>query len=157
QAIGNVTVNVHTPGGVSDNYNMVVQPAAPAVFRSTLSDATIVPTVMRSTNNLLVTDTNPVHHGEELVIFLTGMGAVTPIVDTGLPAPSDPLASALTTPVVTLGGAKLAIEFAGLAPGQVGVYQINARVTGDVPQGLAVPLLIDQGGAQHSLDLRVVQ
>ena len=159
QAIGNVTVTVHTPGGVSDNYNLVVLPTAPAVFRSGVAgDDPAVPTVMRSGNNLLVTDTNPVHRNESLVIYLTGMGAVSPIVDAGLPAPSDPLAEALATPLVTLGGVKLPVDFAGLAPGEVGVYQLNVRVPGNAPQGLAVPLTISQGtGSAHTLSLRVVQ
>src|SRR5207249_6231809 len=116
-----------------------------------------VPTVMRSSNNLLVTDTNPVHRNDELVIYLTGMGAVTPLVDTGLPAPSDPLAEAQTIPGVRLGGMTLPIEFAGLAPGEVGVYQINARVPGNAPQGLTVPLTISQGFGEHTFSVRVVQ
>jgi uncharacterized protein (TIGR03437 family) len=158
QAIGNVTVVVHTPGGVSDNYNMVVQPTAPAVFRSGVAgDDPNVPTIMRSSNNLLVTDTNPVHRNEELVIYLTGLGAVSPTVDTGLPAPADPLAQALTTPVVRLGGVDLPVDFAGLAPGEVGVYQINVRVPGNAPQGLSVPLTITQGDNLQTLNVRVVQ
>jgi uncharacterized protein (TIGR03437 family) len=158
QAVGNVTMIVHTPGGVSDNFNITVQPTAPAVFRSGVAgDDVNVPTVLRSSNNLLVTDTNPVHRNDTLVIYLTGLGAVTPLVDTGLPAPSDPLAEAQSIPTVKLGGMTLAIDYAGLAPGEVGVYQINARVPGNAPQGLTIPLTISQGVTDHTFAVRVVQ
>jgi uncharacterized protein (TIGR03437 family) len=158
QAIGNVTVIVHTPGGVSDNFNLTVQPTAPAVFLSGVAGPEIdVPTVVRASNNLLVTDSDPVHRGDTLIIYLTGLGAVSPVVDNGTPAPSDTLALALTQPTVTLGGVNLGILYAGLAPGEVGVYQINVTVPQSAPQGLSVPLTITQGTSTHTVDVRVVQ
>jgi uncharacterized protein (TIGR03437 family) len=158
QAVGNVTLVVHTPGGVSDNYNLTIQPTSPAVFRSTVAgiDETI-PAVVRASNNLLVTLSNPVHRDDMLTIYLTGMGQTSPLVETGLPAPADPLATALTKPTVRLGGVDLNIDYAGLAPGEVGVYQINARVPINAPQGLSVPLTITQGTSTHQIDVRVVQ
>jgi uncharacterized protein (TIGR03437 family) len=158
QAVGNTVVVVHTPGGVSDNFNLIVPATSPAVFRSGVAGPEdTLPTVFRADNGLLVTDSDPVHRGDTLVIYLTGMGAVTPIVGNGLPAPSDPLATALAFPSVTLGGTSLSIDYAGLAPGEVGVYQINATVPSSAPQGLSVPLVIGQGGLDHTLNLRVVQ
>ena len=86
QAVGNVVIVVHTPGGVSDNFNLVVPPNAPAVFLSGVAGpATNIPTVFRADNGLLVTDSDPVHRGDLLVIYLTGLGAVTPVVGNGLP------------------------------------------------------------------------
>jgi uncharacterized protein (TIGR03437 family) len=159
QAIGNVVMVVHTPGGVSPNYNMTVQPAAPAVFLSgSAGPLTNLPTVVRQSTDLLVTSSNPVHLGDQIVIYLTGMGAVTPVVANGTPGPSNPLAMAIAPPVVTLGGANLSVEYAGLAPGEVGVYQINAIVPPDAPQGLSVPLVVSQGGSTQTINnLRVVQ
>ena len=37
QAIGNVTLILRTPGGQSDNYNLVVEPNAPSVFLATVA------------------------------------------------------------------------------------------------------------------------
>ncbi len=157
QASGNVTMIVHTPGGVSDNFNLTVLSNAPAVFLSGVAGpVTNLPTVVRADNNQLATDSNPVHHNDTLVIYLTGMGGVTPVVDNGMPAPSSPLAISLVQPTVQLGGVQLPIAYAGLAPGQVGVYQINVRIPGNVPQGLDVPLTITQGGFTNTFSLRVV-
>jgi uncharacterized protein (TIGR03437 family) len=159
QAVGNVVMVVHTPGGVSPNFNMTVQSTAPAVFLSgSAGPLTNLPTVVRESTDLLVTDSNPVHLGDQLVIYLTGMGAVSPVVANGNPSPSSPLAMAIAQPQVTLGGVSLGVEFAGLAPGEVGVYQINAIVPPNAPQGLSVPLVVTQGGTTQTINnLRVVQ
>jgi uncharacterized protein (TIGR03437 family) len=159
QAVGDVVMVVHTPGGVSPNFNMVVPPTAPAVFTSaSAGPLTNLPTVLRQATNLLVTDSNPVHLGDMLVIYLTGMGAVNPMVANGNPSPQNPLAMALSAPQVTLGGVTLGVQFAGLAPGEVGVYQINATVPLNAPQGLSVPLVVSQGGSTQTINnLRVVQ
>ena len=67
-----------------------------------------------------------------------------------------PLATTLTPPTVTLGGVNLPVVYSGLAPGQVGVNQINVNVPSSVPPGLSVPLVISQGGSSNSSTLRVV-
>jgi uncharacterized protein (TIGR03437 family) len=157
-AIGAVTVNVHTPGGVSDNFNLTVQPTAPAVFLSgTAGPQTNIPTVIRAQNNQLVTDSNPIQRGDTLIIYLTGCGQTTPIVGDGLPAPGTPFALTLVPPSVQLGGQALSMMFAGLAPGQVGVCQINASVPRSVPTGLGLPLTITQGTSAQTLSLRVIE
>ena len=155
---GNVTLILRTPGGVSDNFNLSVLPAAPGIFRSSLGDqANDIPTVVRSRNNLLVTLSNPIHRGDDVVIYLTGLGRTNPAIDAGTAAPGDPLALTLSEPVVTLGGIELPIVFAGLSPGQVGVYQINATIPGFVPLGVEVPLAIRQSGGSTAVAVRVVE
>jgi uncharacterized protein (TIGR03437 family) len=52
---------------------------------------------------------------------------------------------AVTDPVVTIGGAVATVTFAGLAPGIVGVNQINIIVPDDVSLGDAVPLSVTVG------------
>src|SRR5262249_1408717 len=62
QAVGQVTLVVHTPGGVSDNFNLVVPTTSPAVFLSGQAGPdTNLPTVVRVTNGLLATQSNPIH------------------------------------------------------------------------------------------------
>jgi uncharacterized protein (TIGR03437 family) len=154
---GNVTVVLRTPGGISDNFNLTILPTAPGVFRTgSAGPATDLPTVVRSRNGQLATLSNPVHHGDTIEIYLTGLGRTSPSVEAGTPAPFAPLASALIEPVVTLGGVQLPVSFAGLAPGQIGVYQINAVVPSIVPTGLSIPLAITQSGAATALEVRVV-
>jgi uncharacterized protein (TIGR03437 family) len=50
----------------------------------------------------------------------------------------------------------LQVQFAGLIPGQVGTYQINAAVPHKISAGSEVPLVIEQGGISTSFNVRVV-
>ncbi len=154
---GSVNLTIHTPGGVSPSYNLDLSDAAPSVFMSgSAGPQTGLATIVRADNGQLVTPTNPVHPNDTIIIYLTGMGATSPQVNAGMPAPSSPLAYVSSMPNVTLGSYPLAVSFAGLAPGFAGVYQINASVPFGVPGGIAVPLTISQGGNSTTLNLRVV-
>ena len=157
QAVGAETVVVHTPAGTSGNFNLIVQPNSPAVFLSGVAGPqTNLPTIIRLANGLLATDSNPVHPGDSLVIYLTGLGQTNPAGTTGFPAPGNPLSNALTSTAVTLGGMNLPLTYAGLAPGEVGVNQINLNVPGGVPTGIALPLTITQGTGNVTVSVRVI-
>ncbi|MGA3025304.1 MAG: hypothetical protein ABSF98_11065 [Bryobacteraceae bacterium] len=157
EASGNVTFTLLTPGGISNNFNTVVSSAAPSVFMSgAAGPETGLPTIIRANNdNQLVTASDPIHGGDTLVIYLTGLGLTSPQVADGAAAPLSPLAYS-AQPVVTLGGAPLDVFFSGLTPTLVGVYQINATVPKNVTQGLSVPLAIGLGGNATTINVRVV-
>ena len=158
QAAGNVSISMHTPGGVSNTFSLTLLTGAPAVFHSGVSgDLTNIPTVVRFSNGLVVTSTNPVHRGDILTIYLTGLGAVNPPVADGVPAPLDPLSTTLVKPTVQIGGSSCPVLFSGLVPGYVGLYVLNVSVPSSTPQGLSVPLTISEGGFSYSQNVRVVQ
>jgi uncharacterized protein (TIGR03437 family) len=155
---GNATMVLRTPGGISNNFYFTILPAAPSIFRTgTAGPAVGLATVTRADNNELITPTNPIHPGDGIIIWATGLGRTSPPVDSGLPAPAAPLATAVIAPDVTLGGVSLEVTYAGLVPGEVGVYQINASVPGKVPLGMEIPLVVSQGGVSTTLSVRVVK
>jgi uncharacterized protein (TIGR03437 family) len=157
QATGNTTLILRTPGGVSPNYNLTILPTAPSVFHTGVAGPlTDIPTIVRSDNNLLVTDANPIHHGDAIVIYVTGLGQTNPAQTEGFPGPSSPLAGILIPLTVSIDGVNLQVLYAGLSPGQVGVYQINAVVPKNVPSGLQQTMTISQGGNATSVQVRVV-
>ena len=157
EVAGDGAMVLKSPGGVSNTYSFRVQLAAPTVFRDGVAGSeTGIATVVRARNGELVTFSNPVHAGDDLVIYLTGMGRTTPDVRTGYPGPKDPLAHAALPPDVTLGAAGLPVAFAGMTPGEVGVYQINASVPWWTPSGKDVPLTVTQAGVATTLLVRVV-
>jgi len=158
QAVGDVTMILRTPGGQSDSYNLVIQPNAPSVFMAAVGPETNVPTVVRDDDNELITSSHPIHRSSNtpLTIYLTGLGPTAPSVATGLPGPSNPLAMTITPPTITLGGVNLPVLFSGLAPGLVGVDQINVSVPFTVPEGMSVPLAITQGTVSTTIPERVV-
>jgi uncharacterized protein (TIGR03437 family) len=155
QVDGSATMILRTPGGVSDNFNLVVRPAAPSVFRSAQDPQ--ISMIVRHKNGELVTLSNPIHRGDKISIYLTGMGRTNPPIDAGVPAPSDPLLPVLLEPVVRIGGADLIVTFAGLSPGQVGVYRIDAEIPGAVPLGAGQTLIVDQLVGSTQVSVRVVQ
>ncbi|MBK9168327.1 MAG: hypothetical protein IPM24_12775 [Bryobacterales bacterium] len=155
---GSAQMVLRTPGGVSDNLNFRISPQAPAVFLTGMAgDFENLPVIVRESNNTLVTLSNPVHLGEDLRIYATGLGLVSPQVDAGQPAPVDSPVEARVKPVVFLGETELEVLFAGLRPGEVGVGEIRVRVPwAGVNRGLQVPLRIVQGAQQVEVQVRVV-
>ncbi len=154
---GSATLVLHTPGGVSDNYNLNILSTAPSIFfTGTAGPNTNIPLVIRTTNNQLVTLSNPVHPGDHLVMYATGLGSVTPSVATGAPGPSNPPAIAQVLPIVTIGGISMPVLYAGLVAGDVGVYQIEVSVPIHIPEGFNIPLVISQGSYSTTLQVRVV-
>jgi uncharacterized protein (TIGR03437 family) len=154
---GRTTMTLYTPGGVSDDYYVNVQAIAPAIFLSgAAGPITGIPVVVKNSNQELVTPTNPIHAGDDISIYAAGLGPTSPEVPAGFPSPGTPLASNLQLPDVTLGGIPLAVSFAGLAPGEIGVYQINARAPNKPVTGMEVPLTITQGGLTATINVRVI-
>ena len=96
-----------------------------------------------------ISSSDPAKPGEEIILYLAGMGQTEPPVRSGAAAPSGSLSKALTQPAVSIDGQPAEVVFAGLTPGSVGLYQINLRVPADAKSGdLAVQ--ISQGGAQSN-------
>lgn len=154
---GSTTLILRTPGGASDAIRVRVVPGAPGIFRSgTAGSESGIATIIRATNNELVTVSNPVHRGDDLIIYATGLGRTNPEIPVGSPAPFEPLATVLEMPKITLGGVALPVFFAGLTPGLIGVYQVNVLVLRSVPTGFDIPLRIEQSTGATTVAVRVV-
>lgn len=98
-----------------------------------------------------VSKDNPAKRDERLVIYATGLGATKGGgVNPGEPAPSSP--PAVTDKVQVFFGnpgyreAEMIVEWSGLAPGLIGIYQIDIRVPGTRIRGPALPVQIRIGG-----------
>ena len=92
----------------------------------------------------------PARRGEILLVFLTGLGAVSPAVADGAPGPANPLSRTTQLPTVRLGGRVCELLYSGLAPGFAGLYQLNIRVPSNAPLG-TLPLSIET--AEHFTDM----
>ena len=82
--------------------------------------------------------------GDIIILYGIGFGPVTPdspagIIDQGQNATN----SAVT---VTIGGVTAQVQYAGLTPGSLGLYQFNVVVP-DVPANDQTPLVVSLGGA----------
>jgi uncharacterized protein (TIGR03437 family) len=90
------------------------------------------------------------------MIFATGLGQTSPVAVSGAAATASPLEEANAIPTITLGASTLPVSFAGLVPGFVGVYQINAGVPQNIKSGSQVPLVISQNSSSTTFSVRVV-
>ena len=85
--------------------------------------------------------------GEVVQVFATGLGATNPVVASGALAPSaEPLARVNAEVTAEIDGKPARVFFAGLAPGFVGLYQVNVEIPGGVTPGPAATLVLRQAG-----------
>lgn len=100
---------------------------------------------------------NPAARGGVAQIFATGLGATNPAVASGQAAPSDPPAVVTNPVTVTLGEVSAPVQFQGLAPGFVGLYQINVEVPAAVAPGPEVAVVLTQNGVASNTVTVAVQ
>jgi uncharacterized protein (TIGR03437 family) len=100
----------------------------------------------------------PAKRGTDYInIFATGLGPVTNQPASGAPASASPLSWATAAVTVTIGGVPVTPSFAGLAPGWVGLYQVNVQVPANAPVGDAVPVALSVGDAASNQVTMAVQ
>lgn len=114
--------------------NVYVEAAAPAIF--TQDSSGIGPAAARkASDQSLVTADNPLHAGEFVELYATGLG---------LTAPKKGLDYAVQQPTVTVGGVNCPVTFAGAAPGYIGLDQINCMIPAAV-SSVSAPVVITSG------------
>jgi uncharacterized protein (TIGR03437 family) len=101
--------------------------------------------------------TRPAIRGEFLSIYCTGLGDVKNRPANGAPPSGSALASTVATPSVSIGGAPAAVVFSGLAPGFVGLYQVNVQVPNNAPSGSGVPVVVTLAGTSSNTVTIAVQ
>jgi uncharacterized protein (TIGR03437 family) len=86
--------------------------------------------------------------GGLISIFCTGLGPVTNQPATDVLASNTSVTTAI--PTVTIGGIQSTPSYSGLAPGFLGLYQVNVQVPSNVSTGNAVPLFLSIGEQQSN-------
>jgi uncharacterized protein (TIGR03437 family) len=122
---GSVTVQVKLGSQVSASQTISVDAFSPGIFTI---DSAGTGAILHASNYLVVSSSAPAQPGEYILIFATGLGSLRTPVPSGAPAPSNPAAETVTAPIVAIGGISSQVSFSGLAPGFVGLYQVNAQV-----------------------------
>jgi len=154
QSEANLTATLNGQASAAQTVN--IAPYAPAIF-TTNSQGTGQGAILDSTN-YLVDSNNPATPGSTyLQIFCTGLGPVTNQPETGAPAPFYPLAYTTAAVTVTIGGIPVNATFSGLAPGYVGLYQVNAQVPAGLPDNAATPVVISTDAATSNTVTIAVQ
>jgi uncharacterized protein (TIGR03437 family) len=171
--VGGTQINAQVPFGLGINtqqqlivqngnalsvpQSLVVAAAQPGIYTQDLSGKGPGIITDYTTGNQEITASNPAHIGDTLVIYCNGLGAVSPPVPTGTPAPTNgTLTQTVNAVTVTIGGVSEAPEFAGLAPGYPDLYQVNAVVPAGVQPGNSVPVVLTVAGQSSPAVVTIV-
>jgi uncharacterized protein (TIGR03437 family) len=133
-----VTLTVFDGENVPVSVQLVVSAVAPAIF--TYSGGAPIPFTTAA-------------QGQEVYMFITGAGAVSPAVLTGQTPPANATVSELPAPVdavtVTVGGASATVDFVGEPTWSVGVIQVNYTIPTGVTPG-AQPVVVSINGVESA-------
>jgi uncharacterized protein (TIGR03437 family) len=152
---GALSAQVIVNGVASSSPIVASVPASPAIFTMDQSGSGQAAAVLNTGQASAPSGsfpglTQPAQPGDFLTIYATGLGLVTNTPPSGSPGLANPLSETTTVPLVTIGGAPATVTYSGLAPGFVGLYQINVLVPPNLPTGDALPLQVSIGGVTAS-------
>jgi uncharacterized protein (TIGR03437 family) len=146
-ASGSLQVTVESGLGVSPPLNTSMQAASPGIFTLDSIEpgqgAIVVAdrqTVAMIRNASLPSE--PAMPGDYVAIFATGLGPVSSAIVEGQEGPADPLATVQSHIEAWIGGQPAEVQFAGLAPGFVGTYQVNAKVPANLRTADRTPVTL---------------
>jgi uncharacterized protein (TIGR03437 family) len=131
------TFKVTSNSTTSNPVTMYVRNSSPGIF--SLSQNGVGPAAAEHADYSVVSSSNPAHPGETVMIYLGGLGAVSPAVQDGYAAPTNPPSSATGSVSITFNSQTGVVPaFAGLTPTAAGLYQLNVTIpstlgAGDVP------------------------
>jgi uncharacterized protein (TIGR03437 family) len=89
---------------------------------------------------------HPASPGEVMLIYCTGLGAVSSTPADGAAGSGQ---TTIAQPTVTIGGQKGTVQFSGLAPGFVGLNQVNVQLPASLQSGNQA-VVIEIGGASSN-------
>jgi uncharacterized protein (TIGR03437 family) len=154
-----VSVTVAVAGNASVASTLQLATANPAIF-ATNQEGTGQGAILIANSALLAApagaSSRPAAKDESVSIFCTGLGGVMIAQVSGQPAPSG-LVPTRVMPTVTIGGKSAVVSFSGLAPGFVGLYQVNVAVPPAALLGDAIPLVLTINGFRSNTVTLAVQ
>jgi uncharacterized protein (TIGR03437 family) len=120
---GNATLSVTVNGAPAGTGTVPVQASAPGLFLISEGGAAVV-----NQDGTVNSPSRPAASGSVVSAYLTGLGPVNPAGVTGAAAPSNPLSTVTGSVTAAIGSTPAIVQFAGLAPGFAGLYQVNIVV-----------------------------
>ena len=159
---GTVNIAVKSGGVNSAPVSFAVQGSAPGIFLQ--GDARAI--AQNQADNYSLNDKNhPAAAGSYIALYMTGQGVVDNPVPDGMVTPQSPLSQSILPYSATIGGQDAPIQFLGLTPGNIGLFQANLRVPdlrpGDYPVVVTIGGSVSNAGLislyGHGSDSAVIQ
>ena len=108
----------------------LVNATTPGIF--TIPPGGISYAAAEHSDGSLVTTSSPAQIGETIAVFVTGLGDVFPSIADGAAGVSGKTSNAITAYV---NGTAATVMYAGLAPGEAALYQVNVTIPSGVTSG----------------------
>jgi uncharacterized protein (TIGR03437 family) len=142
---------------------LLVQAAAPGIFTANSQGSGQAAVVNQDLT--INSASNPAPAGSTISLYGTGQGQVSPSVQDGTAAPTTSYTFTLAVPTtngtaclnspnsmcVAVGTAFANVPFSGLAPGFIGLWQINVTLPTGVQTGSAVPVNVVIDGSKSNV------
>jgi uncharacterized protein (TIGR03437 family) len=135
-------------------YTVPLNTYSPGIFE--FSDNGHLSAAATDANGVVFTQANPAKRGQPIVLYVNGMGPVDHQPPSGEPTPMPPPLANTVLPTVTIGNIAAHVDFSGLSPGWVGLYQINVDVPPTASTGLQ-PIVVSIGGVDSKVSVLPVQ
>ena len=145
-----LTVRSTRLGQASGGVQIPVTVTSPGVFRMDVGGEQRAALFHADDLTLVIPD-YPAERDEYLILYATGLGAVRPPVPAGEAAAEDPISMTVQDVSVTIGDHPYEVISSELAPGFVGVYQINIYVPGNRVRGNDLPAVVTAGGVSSAI------
>ena len=154
QGQSSVKLKVNAGYLLSSVYTVPLATYSPGIFE--YSDNGRKSAVAQDAGFNLITQANPAKRGQGIVLYCNGLGPVSNQPASGEASPAGPLAKANGTATVTIGGANAQVDFAGMTPGTIGLYQVNVTVPANAPTGNQ-QIVVSIGGVSSQISSIAVQ
>lgn len=126
------TVQVNNNGSLSETITEFVNPGTPGVFTNP-ADGLGYAAALHADYSL-ITENSPAQPGENISVYLTGLGQVFPPISDGAPGSSSNFNNTVNTITASIDdpttgtGTSAPVLYSGLAPGYAGLYQVNLNI-----------------------------
>jgi len=151
-----VSVTVTNKGKASNAMTVPMQSFSPGIFAvgNLAAVQNTDGSLAQPAGSIQGRTTHPAKIGSTIIIYATGLGPVDLTIPDGAIPPPGTLANTIHHASVFFGGHNAEIQFSGLSPQFVGVYQLNVIVPDIVP-GDSVPLQLVLGGIETPKEITV--
>jgi uncharacterized protein (TIGR03437 family) len=138
-----ITATVNFSNQTSPGATLNVVTAVPGIYTQSTGGPGPVKAV--NPDGTLNSSGTPAAKGSVIVVYASGMGAVDPAIQAGMVPPASPLSRVTGQVGAFIGGVPATVQYAGLAPGSPGLYQLNIQVPTSAPSGTQELLVYSSG------------
>jgi uncharacterized protein (TIGR03437 family) len=140
---GTADLVVSTSLASSAPFRVAIRPSAPGIF----FDSATGHGAILNAGTALTTFVRPARPGGTIEVYCTGLGAVQ--------EPQPDIRETIMHPEASIDGARADVLYSGLAPGYLGLYQVNIQLPADLTPGVRNLSLLVGGARSNAVRLAV--